>query len=48
MIHTIITEDTVDEVVNRIQSKKGEMAKFIVDNDLDVHAHPELLDILLA
>lgn len=48
MIHTIITEGTVDEVVNRIQSKKGNMAKFIVDNDLDVHAHPELLDVLLA
>lgn len=46
-IYTLITRDTIDETVHNIIYTKEGVANYIVDNKLDVKAHPELLDILL-
>ena len=46
-IYTLIVKDTIDEVVHNILSKKEGTANYIVDNELDIKAHPELLDIIL-
>lgn len=46
-IYTLITRDTIDETVHNIIYSKEGIANYIVDNKLDVKAHPELLDILL-
>ena len=47
-VYTLVTKDTVDERVHEILSKKEGTAKYIVDNNLDVRNHPELLNILLG
>ena len=47
-IYTLISKDTVDEAVHKIISTKEGVANYIVDNDLDVRNHPEVLDLLLG
>ena len=47
-IYTLISKDTVDESVHKIISTKEGVANYIVDNDLDVRNHPEVLDLLLG
>ena len=47
-IYTLITRDTIDEIVHNILYTKEGVANYIVDNKLDVKAHPELVDILLG
>ena len=46
-VYTLITKDTVDETVHKILSKKEGTSQYIVDNNLDLHNHPELVDLLL-
>lgn len=46
-VYTLITKDTVDEVVHDILSQKQGTADFIVDNELDPRKHPEIVDLLL-
>lgn len=46
-VYTLITKGTVDEKVHEILSKKEGTANYIVDNELDLHSHPELFDLLL-
>ena len=46
-IYTLITKDTVDETVHKILSRKEGTSQYIVDNNLDLHNHPELIDLLL-
>lgn len=45
--YTLITKDTVDERVHDILYTKDGVSKYIVDNQVDIHNHPELLDMLL-
>lgn len=45
-IYTIITKDTVDERVHDILNQKDGVAKFIVDNELDLRKNPSLFDML--
>lgn len=47
-IYSLITLNTVDEVVHNILSKKEGISDYIVDNVLDLHNHPELIDLLLS
>ena len=46
-VYTLITKDTVDETVHKILSKIEGTSQYIVDNNLDLHNHPELVDLLL-
>lgn len=46
-IYTLITKGTVDETVHKILSKKEGTSQYIVDNNLDLRNHPELIDLLL-
>ena len=46
-ITTLIAKDTVDDKVNQILSTKDGIAKYIVDNKLDLKKNPDLFDILL-
>lgn len=46
-VYQLITKDTVDEQVHNILSKKAGTSDFIVDDILDLHSHPELIDLLL-
>lgn len=46
-VYTLVTKNTVDEKVHDILNKKEGTANFIVDNELDLHSHPELFDLLL-
>lgn len=46
-VYTLITKDTVDEQVHKIISRKEGTAMYIVDNELDIHNHPEIFDMLL-
>lgn len=46
-IYSIITKDTVDDVVHNILSKKDSVAKFIVDDELDLQRNPDLFDMLV-
>ena len=46
-IYSLITKDTVDEKVHEILYTKEGTANYIVDNNLDLHNHPELFDMLL-
>lgn len=48
MIHTWLTRGTVDERVHNIVYTKEGIAKYIVDNELDLHKHPEIFDLLLS
>lgn len=47
-VYSLIVKGTVDEKVHEILSKKEGTANFIVDNELDLHSHPELFDLLLS
>lgn len=47
-IYTIITIDTVDDIVHRIVYDKSDMSKYLVDNKLDIRNNPELLTMLLG
>lgn len=46
-IYTLIVKDTVDEVVHNILSRKAGTSDYIVDNELDVKKHPEILELML-
>lgn len=46
-VYTLVTNNTVDEKVHEILSKKEGTAQYIVDNNLDLHNHPELFDLLM-
>lgn len=46
-VYSLITKNTVDEKVHDILSRKEGTANYIVDNELDLHSHPELFDLLL-
>lgn len=46
-VYTLIVKDSVDEIVHNILSKKEGTANYIVDNELDLKSHPELLDIII-
>ena len=46
-VHRLITKDTVDDVVHHILFKKQGMSEFIVDDVMDIHKHPELIDMML-
>lgn len=46
-VYSLITKGTVDEKVHEILSRKEGTANYIVDNELDLHSHPELFDLLL-
>lgn len=47
-IYTLVTKDTVDERVEEILSTKDGIAKYIVDNKLDLKKNPQLFDFLLG
>lgn len=47
-IYTIITKDTVDDRVHQILYDKNCIAKYIVDDKLDIRNNPELFDYLLG
>lgn len=46
-IYSIITKNTVDEKVHDIIRRKRGTSDYIVDNELDIRNHPELLNMLL-
>jgi SWI/SNF-related matrix-associated actin-dependent regulator 1 of chromatin subfamily A len=46
-VYSLITKNTVDEKVHQILATKEGTADYIVDNKLDLRAHPELFDLLL-
>lgn len=47
-IYTLITKGTVDETVHNIIMNKDGVAKYIVDNNLQLKDNPELFDLLLG
>lgn len=47
-IYTIITIDTIDEVVHNILKDKKAISTFIVDGKIDLRGNPDLFDKLLA
>ena len=47
-IYTLITKDTIDEVVNNILKSKQDISNYIVDDDLNIRNNPELFDKLLG
>lgn len=47
-VFTLMSKDTVDERVHRILEDKDCMAKYIVDDQLDLKKNPELFDYLLG
>lgn len=46
-IYTLITKSTVDETVHDILYTKKGVARYIVDNDVDIRNNPKLFDLLL-
>src|SRR5574343_468710 len=46
-IYTLVSRNTVDEVVHSVLAQKEGVSRFIVDDELDINRHPELLDLLL-
>ena len=46
-IYFLITKGTVDEKVHDVISKKEGTSKYIVDNQLDLRNHPEIIETLL-
>lgn len=48
LIYTLLSKGTVDDRVHNIVYTKDGIAKYIVDNDLDMKKHPELFDLLLS
>lgn len=47
-VYTLITKDTIDEVVNNILKTKKDISSYIVDNDLNIRNNPKLFDMLLG
>lgn len=47
-IYTIISKDTVDDVVHNILKDKEDISNYIVDGKLDIRSNPKLFDILLG
>ena len=47
-VYEIITRDTVDERVHDIMTKKGTVSDYVVDNQLNLKEHPEMLEYLLS
>ena len=47
-IYTLVTKGTIDEVVEKILSDKGDIAQFIVDGQLNLRRNPELFAKLLG
>ena len=47
-IYEIITRDTVDERVYNIMQRKGTVSDYVVDNQLNLKEHPEMLEYLLS
>lgn len=47
-IFTLVAKDTVDDRVEQILSTKSGVAKYIVDNKMDLRKNPELFDFLVA
>lgn len=46
-IYTLITINTVDEVVHKLLKEKQNISNYILDNKLDLRHNPELFDMLL-
>ena len=47
-IYTLVSKGTIDEYVYKILEDKAAIAKFIVDDKLDLKRNPELFDFLLG
>lgn len=47
-VHTIISQDTIDDRVHDIVFTKKGVSQFIVDGSLDIYNNPKLFDLLLA
>ena len=47
-IYTIISKDTVDDVVHNILKDKEDISNYIVDGELDIRSNPHLFDMLLG
>lgn len=47
-IYTIVAKGTIDERMEQILSGKEGISDYIVDNKLDLHGHPELINMLLG
>lgn len=47
-VYTLVVRDTIDEKVHRILSRKEGTANYIVDDELDLRNHPEIVDLLLG
>ena len=47
-IYTILSRNTVDDKVHDILYTKDLIAKYIVDNKLDIRKNPEVFDMLLG
>lgn len=47
-VYSLISKDTVDDKVHQILSKKEGTSQYIVDNNLDIRNHPELLDMFIS
>lgn len=47
-IYALISKDTVDERVHNILYTKDSLSKYIVDDSIDIHSHPELLDLIIG
>lgn len=47
-IYTLVSKGTIDEYVYKILEDKAAIAKFIVDDNLDLKRNPELFDFLLG
>ena len=47
-IFTLVTKDTVDDRVEQILYTKEGIAKYIVDNQLDLRKNPQLFDFLIG
>ena len=47
-LYHMITVDTVDERVHNLLYTKEGISEYIVDDNLDIHNHPEIFDLLLS
>lgn len=47
-IYTLVTKNTIDERVEQILQSKDSVAKYIVDNKLDLRKNPELFEFLIG
>ena len=47
-IYTILAKDTIDERIHQLCYDRATMAKYIVDNKLDIKNNPEIFDMLIS